>query len=294
MDKDNAIEKDLISIGIPFYNSEKYLADAIKSVIKQTYDDWELILIDDGSIDASLKIAKEFEKKDKRISVVSDGKNLGLPKRLNQLSKLSKGFYYARMDADDIMHPERLITQKKYLDTHPEIDLLGTGLIAIDNDNTITGLRKGSFLDKIGLKMVIQMAWCVHPTITGKRNWFIENPYDESLRRAQDYELWIRTVEHSKFVKLEEPFLFYREASTPSLNKYFDSTKYTLSTFVKNRNRIGYFNLIKLSLNKIFKLMVYFLFSITGQTDKLIQRRSLLMNEGDTKKYTIILNNIVS
>ena len=91
------LEKDLVSIGIPFYNSEKYLADAIKSVLKQTYSKLELILIDDGSNDSSLKIAKEFEKADKRIRVISDGENLGLPKRLNQLSKMSRGYYYARM-----------------------------------------------------------------------------------------------------------------------------------------------------------------------------------------------------
>lgn len=287
-------ENTLVSIGIPFYNSENYLEDAIKSVTKQTYSNWELTLIDDGSSDFSLDIARRYEAQDDRISVVSDGENLGLPKRLNQLSKLSKGYYYARMDADDIMHHNRLKKQIEYLESNPEIDLLGSGLIAIDNQNNITGIRKGSFLNNVTLQMVIKMTWCVHPTITGKLEWFKNNPYDESLRRAQDYELWIRTVDKSNFVRLKNPYLFYREASTPSLKKYIESTQYSLRTFRKNSKRIGLLNVIKLSVSKLLKLCVYFVFSIFGLTDKLIERRSIKLEDKDKEYYTKILNKIIS
>ncbi|MCF6279259.1 MAG: glycosyltransferase family 2 protein [Flavobacteriaceae bacterium] len=284
----------LVSIGIPFYNSEKYLEDTIKSVIKQSYSNWKLILIDDGSSDSSLNISQKFEKNDDRISIVSDGENLGLPKRLNQLSKLSKGYYYARMDADDIMHPDRIKNQVEYLENHPEIDLLGSGLISIDNENNITGIRKGRFLDNVTLQMAMKMTWCVHPTITGKLEWFQNNPYDEDLRRAQDYELWIRTVDKSKFVRLSEPYLFYREASTPSLEKYIQSTQYSLNTFRKNRKKLGMFNVIKLSINKLLKLAVYFVFSIFGLTDKLIERRSVKLEEKNKEFYSNILNRVIS
>lgn len=288
------MEKELVSVGIPFYNSEIFLADAIKSVIRQSYQNLEIILIDDGSSDGSLKIAKAFAKTDKRIQVISDGKNVGLPKRLNQLSKHAQGYYYARMDADDIMHTDRIKTQVEYLNKHTSVDLLGTGLIAIDNKNNITGLRKGSHLETITLNMVMRMTWAVHPTITGKLAWFQENLYDENLRRAQDYELWIRTVEHSKFVKLKDAYLFYREASTPSLTKYFQSTKYSLNIFLKARKKLGLINLLKLTINKLFKLAVYFVFSIFGQTNKLIERRSVAMDAKDEKQYASILNKIIS
>ncbi|MCW1511070.1 glycosyltransferase family 2 protein, partial [Acinetobacter baumannii] len=99
----------MISIGIPFYNAENFLANAIQSVINQSFKDWELILVDDGSTDKSLDIAREFEKKDNRIKVISDGLNLKLPARLNQIITISKYDFIARMDADDIMHPDRLI-----------------------------------------------------------------------------------------------------------------------------------------------------------------------------------------
>jgi len=192
------------------------------------------------------------------------------------------------------MHPDRIKNQVAYLESNPEIDLLGSGLISIDNNNNITGIRKGSFLKDITLQMVIRMTWCVHPTITGKLDWFKNNPYDEDLRRAQDYELWIRTVDKSNFVRLKEPYLFYREASTPSLKKYIESTQYSLNTFRKNRKKIGTFNVLKLSISKLLKLSVYFVFSIFGLTDKLIARRSVQLEEKDQNDYTNILNKIIS
>ena len=108
-------EYPLISIGIPFYNAEKYLKFAIQSVIAQSYQNWELILVDDGSSDNSLEIAQDFALKDARIRVICDGKNRKLPYRLNQLILESKGDFIARMDADDIMHPDRLLIQLTYL-----------------------------------------------------------------------------------------------------------------------------------------------------------------------------------
>lgn len=102
----------MITIGIPFYNAEAYLADAIKSVLAQTFKEWELILVDDGSSDNSLKIAKEFEKKDSRIRVISDGLNKKLPARLNQIINKARFNIIARMDADDLMDIER--SEKQY------------------------------------------------------------------------------------------------------------------------------------------------------------------------------------
>lgn len=289
----NIKNNDLVSIGIPFYNSERYLSDAIKSVLKQTYPHFELILIDDGSTDNSIQIAKEFEKKDKRIKVISDGKNLGLPTRLNQTVSLSTGYYYARMDADDIMFPNRIEKQVEYLINNPSVDLVGTGLLSIDNDNNITGLRKNKFSDNFTLEQVLKGPWAAHPSITGRREWFIENRYDENMKKAQDYELWIRTVEKSSFVRLFEPYLFYREASTPSLKKYFESTKYSLNIYSKNKSRIGFFKVLKLSIVKILKLKVYFAYSLLGSTDKLIQKRAKPLDDNDKENYKELMLEIL-
>lgn len=290
---DNSKEP-LVTVGIPFYNSEKYLADAVKSTLNQTYTNLEIILINDGSTDASLKMAKEFEENDTRVSVISDGENAGLPKRLNQLSELAKGKYYARMDADDIMFPNRIKFQVEYLTNNPEVDLLGTGLVAIDNSNTIIGLRTGSFSNKITLKTTIKDPWAPHPSITGKTKWFKNNNYDETLRRSQDFELWIRTVENSNFVRLKEPLLFYREASTSSMAKRLKSTQYSIKTFWKNKNKTGVvFSLMQIFISLV-KLIVYFCFFIFGSTDTIIKKRSIKLSDTEKGIYSDHLNKALN
>ena len=135
-----------ISIAIPFFNAEKYLPDAIRSVFCQTFENWELILVDDGSTDRSLEIALSV--KDPRVTVISDGQNKKLAARLNQIVNISKYSLLARMDADDMMHPGRLTIQHKILLENPEVDLTGSGLYSINNDCDLIGIR-GSFCNKI-------------------------------------------------------------------------------------------------------------------------------------------------
>ena len=126
----------LVSIGMPVFNCEKTLNIAVQSILNQTYSNWELILIDDGSEDKTLEIANSFQ--DSRIKVIADGRNQQLPIRLNQAIALSRGKYFARMDGDDVSYPERLQRQVEYLEQHPEIDLLGTGSINF-RDGKATG-----------------------------------------------------------------------------------------------------------------------------------------------------------
>ena len=284
------LNEPLVTVGIPFYNSEKYLPDAIKSTLNQTYTNLEIILIDDGSTDSSLKIAQDFEKNDKRVKVISDGENVGLPKRLNQLSGLAKGKYYARMDADDIMFPNRIKVQVDYLKNNSEVDLLGTGLIAIDNNNDIIGLRKGSASNQITLRTALKGSWAAHPSITGKADWFKYNNYDETLRRSQDFELWIRTVEESNFVRIAEPLLFYREASTSSIKKYIKSTKYSIKTFWKNKNKTGFLFSVFHIFRKLSKLLIYLFYFLAGSTSALIEKRSVKISENKKNDYIDILN----
>src|SRR4051812_7590490 len=94
------------SIGIPFMNNERELALAIRSVFAQTFEDWELLLCDDGSTDGSLELARSIE--DPRVRVLTDGANRGLPARLNELARASTADIVVRMDADDVMLPTRL------------------------------------------------------------------------------------------------------------------------------------------------------------------------------------------
>ncbi len=211
-----------ITVGIPFYNAEKTLEAAIRSVFAQSCAAWELILVDDGSTDGSLRIARSVD--DPRVRVVSDGRNRGLVDRLNQITSLIGTEYAARMDADDLMHPERLARQVAYLDGSPETDLVGSPVYTIDWFGRVTGVR-GLGPVHLTLPAAVRYGYVVHPTISGRTEWFRRNPYDPEFVRAEDHELWCRTCASSRFGKIEDALLFYREAAPVNVAAYVKSAR---------------------------------------------------------------------
>lgn len=124
----------LVSVLFPIYNAEKYLASAIESILKQTYANFELILLDDGSTDQSFAIASRFAEQDGRIQLHHHA-NMGLCRTLQKGVNLAQGKYIARMDADDIAHPERFKRQVSYLEQHSNCVVLGTAITVIDPEN---------------------------------------------------------------------------------------------------------------------------------------------------------------
>lgn len=276
----------MITIGLPFFNDSRYLEMAIRSVINQTYQDWVLLLVDDGSSDGSLDIAKKYAEKDSRISVISDGENKKLPYRLNQIAQLTKTPYLARMDADDIMHPERIEKQLGILESNQEIDVLGTNAYSIDSNNEIRGVR-------YEIHAPFELEKCsgfIHPSITGRTSWFQNNPYDEGLERAQDSELWHRTRLFSRFYRYNEPLLYYREVS----NGYYKKYNIQLKTYSHSIMKDPTLNLFKKFLLTAIKMMVYyFMFSI-GKEEKLIARRSFPLDENQFELSSVYLKSALS
>ena len=130
-----------LCIGISFYNAGEFLDYAICSVLNQTYKNWKLLLLNDGSTDNSLDIAMKYQG-DPRIEVLSDGENRGLIYRLNQLISLCESKYFVRMDADDIMHPLRLERQVSFMENNAHIDVLGSWAYSIDVTNKVCGILK--------------------------------------------------------------------------------------------------------------------------------------------------------
>jgi glycosyltransferase involved in cell wall biosynthesis len=200
-----------ISIGMPVYNCETTIAVSVQSILNQAFTDWELIVIDDGSKDGTLAVAKEFH--DPRIRIVDGKENLGLPTRLNQAVHLSRGKYFARMDGDDIAYPERLEKQLDFLRDNGDVDLLATAVVIFKDDGTLLGCRPTPVShDEIcahpqtGFPMA-------HPTWMGPIDWFRRNPYRTDAIRMEDKELLFRTHACSKFACLNETLLAYRENS---------------------------------------------------------------------------------
>ena len=209
-----------ITIGIPFYNAKEFLGDAIRSVFAQTYQDWELILVDDGSTDGSLEIAHSI--KDSRVRVISDGANRKLPYRLNQISKEAKFEFVGRMDADDIISPSRFERQLAVLEANPEIDLVTTGICSISDDAVPVGVRCGSPDESVtGRKLLLGQCAVVHAAILGRKSWFLRNPYDETAMLMEDYELWLRSFSKNDFNLhvIGEPLYYYREGGNAQLSK---------------------------------------------------------------------------
>jgi glycosyltransferase involved in cell wall biosynthesis len=257
----------LLTIAIPFYNSEKYLYQAVESVLNQTYQDFKLLLIDDGSSDSSLQIAKYFQKSDSRVFVFSDGENRNLGYRLNQIPSLTDSEFLARMDADDIMHPQRIEKQINYLIDHPEIDVLGTNAYAINENNFVIGVRFKNF----EVNKVKNVLGFIHPTIIAKRDWFINNLYDVRALRIEDYDLWYRTSGKYNFQMLNQPLLFYREYSRDNYKKYVKGLGTSLYLIRKHSFNPSVLNKF---VKYYFNCFLLFVFNLFGQEGLLIARRN--------------------
>lgn len=243
--------KDYISIGISIYNAEQYLSYAISSVLSQTHKYWELILVDDGSTDRSLEIANRFAELDDRIRVISDGKNRKLPFRLNQIIDEAKYSYIARMDADDLMHPERLERQLKFLIENPNYDLVSTGLVSINNNNKVYGYRSPSSLD-VDFNIVNSTYPINHATILVRKEWYQRNKYNVDFPRSQDYELWCRTSSNKDLAVAIIPDLlyYYREEGLIGSNKLIQSYKagYEAYSNYSGRNNLKKFATMRLKI----------------------------------------------
>ena len=270
-----------VSIGIPFYNAQDFLEQAILSVLHQDYKSFELLLIDDGSTDKSLDIAYRFQ--DERIKVIHDGQNKGLSARLNELVALSKGEYFARMDADDIMFPQRISQQLAYLQQHNEVDVVGSSAVTIDIKNKITGIICYPEHPN-NISNVIKHQCFIHPSIMAKRSWFIQNPYDEGAIRMEDYNLWMRTFSKYRFYNIAEPLLFYRVSGLPYLDKYLLSMKGERKELQKNKQIIPNYHVVL--LKNYLKCGLYMIFSALHLTNFLLQMRSTKLAQSTFLQYT--------
>jgi len=282
---------ELVTIGISFYNTEKFLGYAIKSVINQSYNNWELILTDDGSTDSSVEVAKKYLY-DSRIRLVKDGENKGLAFRLNQQICLAKGKYFARMDADDIMHPERIRHQVEYLETNLHIDVVGSSAYSIDVNNNICGLLVPTAYPNT-LSDVFGRGCFIHPSVMAKLNWYTNNHYDLDYIRMEDVGLWAKTILKSNFANLTIPLLFYRDVGVPVLKKYLQTMKGQRKLIHNTFSNIFELLKWKLILKTYIKSFVYIFFSCFRKTDVLIKQRASCLDDNETQNATEILEKII-
>lgn len=199
----------LVSILMAARDAEGSIETCIRSLRRQTHENWELIVIVDGSKDATAERIRSFS--DTRIRLYVGDRSEGLAARLNQAIDSAQGDYFARMDADDVAYPDRLERQVAFLQRHPEVDLIGTGaMVFADNGRAI-----GLFPTRRTHEEICAKPWAgfylPHPSWMGRREWFRRNRYCLSMRKAQDQELLLRTFRHSQFACLPEILVGYRQ-----------------------------------------------------------------------------------
>jgi glycosyltransferase involved in cell wall biosynthesis len=201
-----------VSIIMSVYNAQTYLEEAISSILNQNYSDFEFLIVDDCSTDDSLNIIDLFMKTDQRIQLIQNKSNQGLTKNLNILIRKANGKYIARMDADDISHPDRLKKQVEFLDNDPNTDILGTFSQNISEKGEIIGIRKVPVTNDEIIKLLPKLNPISHPTVMFRSSSLKEiGGYDERFRTSQDFHLWFKAAGHGlRFYNMPKVLFQYR------------------------------------------------------------------------------------
>lgn len=197
-----------VSVVLPVYNSEKYLKKSIKSILDQSFSDFEIIAINDGSIDNSLSILDSFH--DKRIKIFHNIKNIGISASLNFGIQNSSGEYIARMDADDICLSNRLKNQTYFLDQNLNVDIVGSYFKTFGY--TIPRKICPPLQDNQIKAGLLFNAVLGHPVVMMRKESFLSNKlkYDSNYDGAEDYELWVRSSSKLCFANIPQVLLLYR------------------------------------------------------------------------------------
>lgn len=193
---------------MPVHNAQAYIALSVRSLLRQTLDDFELVIINDGSTDETLRILASIT--DRRIRLLGDDQKRGISFRLNEGLDLANGRFIARMDADDIAAPNRLARQVEFLDRRTDVDLVGTAVAYIDEYGHFAGAPREYPVEDFEIKCRLLTSNCLlHPTVMFRQRGDVFR-YSTDFRFAQDYELWLRMASQKVYANLPEVLLLQR------------------------------------------------------------------------------------
>jgi len=209
-----------VTVTVCAYNGEQYVRAAIDSILAQTFRDFELVVVDDASTDGTTEILKQYD--DPRIQLLHNAKNLGPTRSFNRAWRAGTAPYVAHQDADDCSLPQRLELQVKYLDSHPEVGLLGSSAEIIDEEGTV------KFVDRFPcgheeLRAGLVTDCIVHHSTIMYRRALMErlNGYDESFYFAQDFDLQWRMTTLARFECLPKTLIQYRVGHSSQISKHW-------------------------------------------------------------------------
>ena len=224
-----------VCVVIPFFNACLTLRHAVVSVLAQSYPGWQLILLNDGSVDGSIdKIADLVD--NQSVHLISDSTNRGLIYRLNQMVELTDAPYIARMDADDLMHPDRLRLQMAAFSCNPHFDVVSSGMAIMTSDYKVVGVR---CVDRQPtLADYVKYGGLVHASCIFHRKFLENNRYDPEFFRAEDRGLFLRGLPHAQYHCVTEPLYFCAEYNRFNKKRYLDSYRSERKVILRHGPRL--------------------------------------------------------
>ena len=254
-----------VSVLMTVYNGEKFLKDAVESILNQTYSNFEFVIVDDNSTDGTFHILEQYSKRDKRINLIRNSDRIGFIRSLNKGLSVAQGEYIARMDADDVSLPNRLELQLKFLEDHPEIGLCGTWI------KVITEKRGHYFIKNPTSPFLIRWRLLfndciVHPSVMiHKKLLDQEGGYATEALYAEDYDLWIRLNKKTLFSNISDILYLYRiHGENISLKKDMEQEQKSIAV---SKKAISGFLGKNVPLSSIEKLRRATRFEILEKTD---------------------------
>ncbi len=234
------MNQPLVSIALPVKNMADSVGRAIESVLAQTYTNWELLILDDGSTDDLAAVVGLFV--DARIRLITDDNQMGFSAKLNLAVKLAKGQYFARFDADDLMRPERLARQVTFLEQHPNVDLVGTALSVFGQNGRVLSERIFPTTHTQIVAQPYNGFLMAHPTWLGKTSWFGHWQY-QNLPRYEDQDILLRAYQSSIYANLSDVLLDYYEPHFSFKKRFVARKNALISQFQFFQSQRQYFYL---------------------------------------------------
>lgn len=227
-----------VSIILPVYNASKFLKECLDSILKQTYTNYEIVVVDDGSTDNSYTIAKEYANINNRIKIIKNIKNLGVSCAMNTAINVSRGRYISVMNADDKMHPKRLQKQVDFLESNSEYIVIGSQVKLIDEYGKKKGIKKFPTSHKDIYRSLYLTNPIQHSSMTINRRLLPQDFtwYNEDLRLSEDIDLLFRLLKYGKLANHNEILTSYR-IHKESLTKMNTKQMYLIGYRARKRGK---------------------------------------------------------
>ncbi|MDQ6799922.1 MAG: glycosyltransferase family 2 protein [Acidobacteriota bacterium] len=274
------------------YNAEKTIRAAIASIVAQSFPDWEMVIVDDGSSDSTSAIARSF--RDARIRAFADGQRKGVPNRRNEILARAEGKYLAWMDSDDISYPQRLEREVEFLTANPVVDVVASNMIVFRGDFEVVGKRTmppdhASIVQKPYSSFPMGQ-----PTFMGGLQWFREHRYDERATRPDDQDLLLRSYRRSTFAGIPEILVGYRENGIDLKKAFLGRTQWINAILRDAAGNSSLLPGIWASIMQVAKIATEVLAVVTGLNYALLRHRALPINQEERIEWQRVVELIQS